>query len=68
MAPSLTRSLLEGHLAPGGPRARSLPRGTETRLTFDHALMDAEAATLVFQSFEATGRSRVVGELALACA
>lgn len=68
MATSLTRSLLEAHLAEGAGRARGVATGAEAALRVDQVLMDADAATLVFLSFEATGRTRTQVELALACA
>jgi aconitate hydratase len=67
MATSLTRTILEAHLAEGTGRARGVGTGAEATLRVDQVLMDAEAATLAFQSFEATGRSRAQVEVALAC-
>lgn len=67
-ATSVTRALLEAHLVPAGGRGRLPPSGAEIALRVDHALMDAEAATLVFQGFEACGAAAAAVELALACA
>jgi homoaconitase/3-isopropylmalate dehydratase large subunit len=68
MTTSLTRSLIEAHLADAAGRARTAGSGGEAALRIDQVLMDADAATLVFQAFEATGRARAQVELALACA
>ncbi|MGH7731610.1 MAG: aconitase family protein, partial [Candidatus Eiseniibacteriota bacterium] len=65
---SLTRSLIEARLASIPGRGRAPAPGTEIALGLDHALMDADAAPLVFQSFETSGAASVAGEMALACA
>jgi len=68
MPTSLTRSLVEAHLAEGAGRARGVTIGAEAPLRVDQVLMDADAAVLVFLAFETTGRTRAQVELALACA
>ena len=71
MAPgpaSLTRGLIEAHLASPTGRGRAMVPGAELALKLDHALMDSDAASLVFQSLETSGVASVSGEMALACA
>ncbi len=68
MTTSLTRSLIEAHLAEAAGRPRTVASGGDAALRIDQVLMDATAATLVFQAFEATGRARAQVEVALACA
>ncbi len=67
-AGSLTRGLIESHLASVPGRGRGIATGAEVALRLDHALMDADAATLVFQAFELSGAATVAGEMSLACA
>jgi len=68
MATSLTRSILEAHLAIGEGRTRAATPGAEAALRIDQVVMDADAAALVFLGFAGTGRARHRVELALACA
>ncbi len=67
-AASLTRGLIETHLASATGRGRATAPGAEIALRLDHALMDADAASLVFQSFESSAAASVAGEMTLACA
>jgi aconitate hydratase len=67
-AGSLTRGLIETHLASAPGRGRTIAAGAEVALRLDHALMDADAASLVFQAFELSGAASVAGEMSLACA
>lgn len=64
---SLTRGLIETHLA-SLPGRRAIAIGAEVALRLDHAVMDADAASLVFQAFERSGVESVAGEMSLACA
>lgn len=64
---SLTRGLIETHLA-SAPGRRAIGIGTEVALRLDHAVMDADAASLVFQAFERCGAADVAGDMSLACA
>ena len=76
MAPSLTRLLVESHLADGSGRLRAPLHaplgaplaGAEVALRVDQALMDADAATLVFMALATLGCARVAIDPALACA
>lgn len=68
MAKGLTRMLLEPSLTPSAARARVLEPGAELALRCEQLLTDAEAAILVFQSFESSGLARAQGDLALVCA
>src|SRR5437667_307180 len=76
MAPSLTRQLVESHLADGSGRLRAPLHaplgaplaGAEVALRVDQALMDADAATLVFMALATLGCARVAIDPALACA
>jgi homoaconitase/3-isopropylmalate dehydratase large subunit/3-isopropylmalate dehydratase small subunit len=65
---SLTRGLIESHLSQAAGRGRPIAPAGEIALRVDHALMDADAASLVFQSFESSGAAGVAGDMVLACA
>jgi len=65
---SLTRGLIEARLASAPGRGRAVAPGAEIALKLDHALMDTDAASLVFQALETSGAPSVAGEMALACA
>lgn len=65
---SLTRGLIETHLASLPGRGRAIATGAEVALRLDHAVMDSDAASLVFQAFERSGAAGVAGEMSLACA
>ena len=62
---SLTRSLVESHLATPPARGRAPGPGSEVALRFDHALVDGAAAALVFQWFETRELPALAGEAVL---
>src|SRR5262245_60051303 len=59
MASSLTRSLVETHLAAGAARARATAPGAELELRVDQVVMSPAAASLTLALFEVTGRERI---------
>jgi aconitate hydratase len=59
--------LVEAHLSPPSARGRAPVTGSEIGLRFDHALMDAGAAALVFQYLESRAASALALEATLAC-
>lgn len=68
VAVSLTRHLIEAHLASGPVRGRTPGAGSEVALRPSHAVMDATTGPLVLQAFERAGAAAVGLDLALACA
>jgi hypothetical protein len=59
--------LVESHLVPPPARGRAPAAGSEIALRFDHALMDAGAAALVFQYLESRAPAELAFAATLAC-